>query len=95
MSFLRTQYWNNSCVFAAGELSLRVIDSMLGVLPKTWEFSGKTGTVPDAWQQVNLTLGARKHRFQVSCFLRSEKSYFSVDNNEKLLIIEQQRQLIT
>lgn len=51
---------------AAGELSIRVIDSMLGLQPKMWEFIGKTGTDEEAWQQVNLTIGARKHRFQVN-----------------------------
>lgn len=51
---------------AAGELSVRVIDSLLGMQPKLWEFAGKTGTDEEAWRQVNLTIGARKHRFQVS-----------------------------
>lgn len=50
----------------AGELSVRVIDSVLGMQPKVWEFTGKTGTGEEAWKQINLTIGARKHRFQVS-----------------------------
>lgn len=53
-------------VGAAGQLSVRVIDSMLGKQPQLWEFIGKTGAEEEAWQQVNLTIGARKHRFQVS-----------------------------
>lgn len=59
---------------AAGELSVRVIDSMLGVQPELWEFTGKTGTHEEAWRQVNLTIGARKHRFQVSLFVRTSIS---------------------
>lgn len=50
---------------AAGELSVRVIDSLLGMQPKLWEFIGKTGADEEAWRRVNLTVGARKHRFQV------------------------------
>lgn len=68
LPFPRTQDSDLVHVCAAGELSVRVIDSMLGTLPKLWEFSGKTGTEPEAWQQVNLTIGVRKHRFQVSIF---------------------------
>lgn len=55
---------------AAGELSVRVIDSMLGMQPALWEFIGKTGPEEESWQQVNLTIGARKHRFQVSLVLK-------------------------
>lgn len=54
---------------AAGELSVRVIDSLLGTQPKLWEFSEKTGTEEGAWQHVDLPIGVRKHRFQVSLFL--------------------------
>lgn len=53
-------------VGGAGGLSVRVIDSVLGMQPKVWEFTGKTGTGEEAWQHVDLTIGARKHRFQVS-----------------------------
>lgn len=52
-------------VDAAGELSLRVIDSLRGVEPRMWTFAGKTGREPDSWRSVSLTVGARKHRFQV------------------------------
>lgn len=55
-------------ISAAGELSVRVIDSLLGARPKLWEFSGKTGTEEGAWQHVDLPIGARKDRFQVSFF---------------------------
>lgn len=58
-------------VGAAGELSVRVIDSMLGTQPKLWKFTGKTGTDEEAWRQVNLTIGARKHRFQVGHFVKT------------------------
>lgn len=51
---------------AAGELSVRVIDSLLGIRPKLWEFSGKTGAEEGAWQHVNVPVGFRKDRFQVS-----------------------------
>ncbi|XP_011615887.2 apical endosomal glycoprotein [Takifugu rubripes] len=56
-----------------GELSVRVIDSMLGLQPGLWEFIGKTGTEGEAWQQVNLTIGARKHRFQLAFEARAVK----------------------
>lgn len=64
-------------VGAAGELLVRVIDSMLGTQPELWEFIGKTGTEEEAWQQVNLTIGARKHRFQVSLVLKTSISKYS------------------
>ncbi|KAG7216661.1 hypothetical protein INR49_023375, partial [Caranx melampygus] len=48
-----------------GELSVRVIDSLLGVQPKLWEYSGKTGTNETEWRSANVTIGARKHRFQL------------------------------
>ncbi|XP_044029538.1 apical endosomal glycoprotein isoform X2 [Siniperca chuatsi] len=56
-----------------GELSVRVIDSLLGVLPKLWEFSGKTGTGEGAWQHVNVPIGVRKHRFQLAFEARAVK----------------------
>lgn len=48
-----------------GELSIRVIDSLLGILPRLWEFSGKTGSVEGVYQQAQVYIGARDHRFQV------------------------------
>nr|XP_046231633.1 apical endosomal glycoprotein [Scatophagus argus] len=56
-----------------GELSVRVIDSMLGPQPKLWEFSGKTGKEEESWQQANLTIGVRKHRFQLAFEARAVK----------------------
>ncbi|XP_019735215.1 apical endosomal glycoprotein isoform X2 [Hippocampus comes] len=56
-----------------GELSVRVIDSMLGVQPKLWEFSGKTGTEEAAWQPAQVAIGARKHRFQLAFESRAVK----------------------
>lgn len=59
---------------AAGELSIRVIDSVLGLQPKAWEFTGKTGTDEEAWREVSLTIGARQHRFQVSPSVKTPMS---------------------
>ncbi|KAE8284847.1 Apical endosomal glycoprotein MAM domain-containing protein 4 Precursor [Larimichthys crocea] len=56
-----------------GELSVRVIDSFLGIQPKLWEFSGKTGTEEEAWRQVSVTIGVRKHRFQLAFEARAVK----------------------
>ncbi|XP_068430298.1 apical endosomal glycoprotein [Clinocottus analis] len=56
-----------------GELSVRVIDSFLGVQPKLWEFSEKNGTGEGAWQHVNLLIGARKYRFQLAFEAHAEK----------------------
>uniref|UniRef100_A0A3Q3FYI5 MAM domain-containing protein n=1 Tax=Labrus bergylta TaxID=56723 RepID=A0A3Q3FYI5_9LABR len=49
-----------------GELSVRVIDSLLGIRPKLWEFSGKTGVGEESWKHVDVSIGARKHRFQLA-----------------------------
>lgn len=51
-----------------GDLSVRVMDSVMGMGPKLWEFNGKTGTEAEAWQHADLLIGFRKHRFQVSFF---------------------------
>ncbi|XP_078811764.1 apical endosomal glycoprotein isoform X1 [Oryzias latipes] len=48
-----------------GELSLRVIDSLLGVGPKMWESGGKTGSEEEAWRHANVLIGVRKDRFQM------------------------------
>lgn len=68
--FMFSKGWFFFHVVAAGELSVRVIDSILGMQPALWEFIGKTGPEEESWQQVNLTIGARKHRFQVSLVLK-------------------------
>ncbi|XP_070781146.1 apical endosomal glycoprotein [Enoplosus armatus] len=56
-----------------GELSVRVIDSLLGVRPALWEFSGKTGAGEEAWQHVDVPIGVRKHRFQLVLEARAVK----------------------
>lgn len=48
-----------------GELSVRVMDGVLGAQPKLWEFSGKTGSGEEAWKHVEVSVGVRKHRFQL------------------------------
>ncbi|XP_042365818.1 apical endosomal glycoprotein [Plectropomus leopardus] len=49
-----------------GELSVRVMDSFLGMQPKLWEFSGKTGAGEGAWRHADIPIGVRKHRFQLA-----------------------------
>ncbi|XP_060917207.1 apical endosomal glycoprotein [Labrus mixtus] len=56
-----------------GELSVRVIDSFLGIRPKLWEFSGKTGVGEESWKHVDVSIGARKHRFQLAFEARAVK----------------------
>ncbi|XP_068609348.1 apical endosomal glycoprotein [Brachionichthys hirsutus] len=57
-----------------GELSVRVIDSLLGPLPKLWEFSGKTGNEEEeSWQHVDLTVGQRRNRVQLVFEARAAK----------------------
>uniref|UniRef100_A0A3Q1HBY1 MAM domain-containing protein n=1 Tax=Anabas testudineus TaxID=64144 RepID=A0A3Q1HBY1_ANATE len=56
-----------------GELSVRVIDSLLGMRPKLWEFSGKTGIEEDAWEHTDVPVGFRKHRFQLAFEARAVK----------------------
>ncbi|XP_030004444.1 apical endosomal glycoprotein isoform X1 [Sphaeramia orbicularis] len=55
-----------------GELSVRVIDSSLGILPKLWEFAGKTGTEEEAWRHAVVPVGDRKNRFQLVFEARAE-----------------------
>ncbi|XP_062268278.1 apical endosomal glycoprotein [Platichthys flesus] len=56
-----------------GVLSVRVIDSLLGSQPEMWEFAGKTGAGEGAWQNASVTVGARKHRFQLAFEARAVK----------------------
>ncbi|KAL7376442.1 hypothetical protein ABVT39_008220 [Epinephelus coioides] len=56
-----------------GELSVRVFDSLLGIQPKLWEFSGRTGAGEGAWQHADVPIGARKHRFQLAFEARAVK----------------------
>ncbi|KAK2888523.1 apical endosomal glycoprotein [Channa argus] len=58
-----------------GELSVRVMDSFLGMQPKLWEFSGKTGIEEGAWQHIELPIGFRKHRFQLVFEARAVKVF--------------------
>uniref|UniRef100_A0AAY4CBS1 MAM domain-containing protein n=1 Tax=Denticeps clupeoides TaxID=299321 RepID=A0AAY4CBS1_9TELE len=48
-----------------GELSLRVIDSMLGPQPRLWEFSGRSSEKPGEWSKQDVYIGERRHRFQL------------------------------
>ncbi|XP_037401964.1 apical endosomal glycoprotein [Pygocentrus nattereri] len=48
-----------------GELSVAVVDSVLGTLPRLWEFSGQTGQDTVSWVKEELYIGARDHRFQL------------------------------
>ncbi|XP_041816416.1 apical endosomal glycoprotein [Chelmon rostratus] len=56
-----------------GELSVRVIDSLLGPQPKLWEISGKTGTGEEAWRHAEVNIGVRKHRFQLALEAHARK----------------------
>lgn len=49
----------------AGELSVYVIDSVLGTLPALWEFAGRTNEMAGSWIKQDVYVGAREHRFQV------------------------------
>uniref|UniRef100_A0A3B5LIQ1 MAM domain-containing protein n=1 Tax=Xiphophorus couchianus TaxID=32473 RepID=A0A3B5LIQ1_9TELE len=67
-----------------GELSVRVIDSLLGVRPNLWEFSGKTGAgdEEETWQHVDVPVGVRKHRFQASCIFEDGLCAWYQDNSD-------------
>uniref|UniRef100_UPI003AAC9054 apical endosomal glycoprotein n=1 Tax=Centroberyx gerrardi TaxID=166262 RepID=UPI003AAC9054 len=56
-----------------GELSVRVIDSLLGVQPKLWEFSGKTGPEGGEREQAEVSIGVREQRFQLEFEARATK----------------------
>ncbi|XP_037340928.2 apical endosomal glycoprotein isoform X3 [Pungitius pungitius] len=56
-----------------GHLSVRLIDSLLGVRPKLWEFSGTTATGEGAWLHVDLPIGVRRDRFQLAFEARAMK----------------------
>lgn len=49
-----------------GELSVRVMDSLLGPQPKVWEFGGKTGTEAESWKHTDVHIGLRRERFQLA-----------------------------
>lgn len=53
-----------------GQVSVIVVDSVLGSLPRLWEFGGRTGEKPaQSWVQEEVYIGARDRRFQVMAFL--------------------------
>ncbi|TNN27097.1 Apical endosomal glycoprotein [Liparis tanakae] len=57
-----------------GELSVRVLDSLLGMSPPLWEFSGKTAAGGEgAWRHVDLPIGFREHRFQLAFEAHAEE----------------------
>lgn len=46
-----------------------MVDSVLGSLPRLWEFGGRTGESPvESWVQGEVYIGARDRRFQVLTF---------------------------
>ncbi|XP_067106662.1 apical endosomal glycoprotein [Osmerus mordax] len=57
-----------------GELSVRVIDSLLGEGPRLWEYAGKTGSEEEeeAWLKEEIHLGVWDHRFQLEFLARSK-----------------------
>ncbi|XP_072518488.1 apical endosomal glycoprotein [Salminus brasiliensis] len=57
-----------------GELSVVVVDSVLGTLPRLWEFSGWTGqNTSTSWVKEELYIGARDHRFQLEFRARAQE----------------------
>uniref|UniRef100_A0A3Q0T4Q7 MAM domain-containing protein n=1 Tax=Amphilophus citrinellus TaxID=61819 RepID=A0A3Q0T4Q7_AMPCI len=56
-----------------GNLSVRVIDSVMGMGPKLWEFNSKTGTEAEEWQHADILIGFRKHRFQLAFEAHAQK----------------------
>ncbi|KAK7896128.1 hypothetical protein WMY93_021453 [Mugilogobius chulae] len=47
-----------------GDLSVRLMDSLLGPQSKIWEFAGKTE--PESWNHAKIHIGLRKSRFQLA-----------------------------
>ncbi|KAF7696752.1 hypothetical protein HF521_005170 [Silurus meridionalis] len=49
-----------------GEVSVIVVDSVLGTLPRLWEFGGRTGVnEAESWVNEEVYIGARDRRFQL------------------------------
>ncbi|KAK2827613.1 hypothetical protein Q7C36_018539 [Tachysurus vachellii] len=49
-----------------GEVSVIIVDSVLGSLPRLWEFGGRTGENPtESWVKEEVYIGARDRRFQL------------------------------
>ncbi|KAJ3605045.1 hypothetical protein NHX12_027096, partial [Muraenolepis orangiensis] len=54
-----------------GELSIWLIDSLLGLSPPLWQFSGRTGSEETAWRSALVAVGHRRHRFQLALGARA------------------------
>ncbi|XP_051959862.1 apical endosomal glycoprotein [Xyrauchen texanus] len=55
------------------ELSVYVVDSVLGTQPVLWEFSGRTNEMAGIWLKENVYIGARNHRFQLEFRARAQE----------------------
>ncbi|KAB5549223.1 hypothetical protein PHYPO_G00064910 [Pangasianodon hypophthalmus] len=56
-----------------GEVSVIVVDSVLGSLPRLWEFGGRTGENPaESWVKEEVYIGARDQRFQLEFRARAQ-----------------------
>ncbi|XP_051533001.1 apical endosomal glycoprotein [Myxocyprinus asiaticus] len=55
------------------ELSVYVVDSVLGTQPVLWEFSGRTNETAGIWLKENVYIGARDHRFQLEFRARAQE----------------------
>ncbi|XP_053334693.1 apical endosomal glycoprotein [Clarias gariepinus] len=63
LSFSYSLTGNNTHI---GEVSVIVVDSVLGFLPRLWEFAGRTGeNQEESWVKEEVYIGARDHRFQL------------------------------
>ncbi|XP_062868168.1 apical endosomal glycoprotein [Trichomycterus rosablanca] len=57
-----------------GEVSVAVVDSVLGSLPRLWEYSGRTGVNEiESWVNEEVYIGARDHRFQLEFRARAQE----------------------
>ncbi|XP_066502340.1 apical endosomal glycoprotein [Hoplias malabaricus] len=65
-----------------GEVSVVVVDSVLGTLPQMWEFSGQTGQDTTSWLKEELYIGARNHRFQLEFRARAQ----SLDQGSRIAV---------
>ncbi|KAF5896237.1 apical endosomal glycoprotein, partial [Clarias magur] len=63
LNFFYSLTGNNTHI---GEISVIVVDSVLGFLPRLWEFAGRTGeNQSESWIKEEVYIGARDHRFQL------------------------------
>uniref|UniRef100_A0A667Y0Y2 MAM domain-containing protein n=1 Tax=Myripristis murdjan TaxID=586833 RepID=A0A667Y0Y2_9TELE len=56
-----------------GELSVGIIDTVMGKESRLWEFAGKTGKEEGTWREAEVPIGARKNRFQLEFEARARK----------------------